>query len=160
MERVQNAINQTGLGTAKVKNPWPTVMERGVTTEDILQPPKDYAGKVQEPIPFGVPLKNLRIAEKTKLASALGSEKLAEANYSKALKKVTEDYVEASKANYRNLKNDNCTLFACCTIGMLAQNPKLLPEGIRVELFNLTESTGGQPGTLSVKAATDDDKKF
>ncbi|GAA4200853.1 hypothetical protein GCM10022252_54690 [Streptosporangium oxazolinicum] len=142
MAAVQAAIAKTKMTTAKLWNPWPDVVDDTVDIKTL----KAVAGggNVPEIIPDGRRFSDLKPTHLTTLGTEAGlGGPVTQGTFDEARQKIKSKYVATGRANYRELANANCTLFACCVIGMLAAQPKLLGSGVKVELLNLLDTTGG-----------------
>ncbi|MEO3808258.1 hypothetical protein ABGB17_04580 [Sphaerisporangium sp. B11E5] len=143
MAAVTAAVGKTSMVTAKVWNPWDHVMETGVTTAEL------QANAVRGLVPDIIHDSDTFASIKPVLRSHYGAEAgldgpLTEANFAEAKAALRKKYVRAGCRQYKNLPSGNCTLFACCVIGMLADQPDLLGPGVKVELVNLVDRKGGE----------------
>ncbi|TMR90587.1 hypothetical protein [Nonomuraea basaltis] len=143
MKRVQEAIDKTGMASALLWNPWKGLMENADDLDEIKTPAG--GGQVPEIIPIGKTYQDYAhsAVSRTKVTVAAKVDVLTPQNFDQVVIKLKDRYVEVGRTNFADLKSANCTLFACCVIGMLATTPQLLGPGVRVELFSLVESTGG-----------------
>ncbi|WP_147269010.1 hypothetical protein [Sphaerisporangium album] len=156
MTAVQTAINKTKMTTALVWNPWPGVMEQGVTTEAIKSPAK--SGQVPEIIGEGQTLGDFMSPVLISFGSTLGlGGPVTQNTFDEARKRAKARYVTMGRTFYKEFASGNCTLFACAIIGMLSEQPKLLGPGVKVELLNLlnTEGGGGHAYVVVGRAAGD-----
>ncbi|MCW2882030.1 MAG: hypothetical protein JWQ95_6130 [Sphaerisporangium sp.] len=142
MSAVQAAIAKTKMATAKLWNPWPQVLGDDVDIRTLKV--AAGGGSVPEIIPDGQRFSELKAVHLARMGTEAGlGEPVTEATFSEAREKLRHKYVATGRANYRGLVSANCTLFACCVIGMLADQPKLLGSGVKVELLNFLDTTGG-----------------
>ncbi|MBN6056814.1 hypothetical protein JYK22_33110, partial [Nonomuraea sp. RK-328] len=155
MQNVQAAIEKTKMATAKLWNPWETVVEVGVDINKIKTPAG--GGQVPETIPLGRTFADYGGVKLKLLAKSVDVETPTEQNFADIALKLKDKYVEVGRTNYRALTGANCTLFACCVIGMLANEPQLLGKGVKVELFSLIESTGASGHAYVVVGRADCD---
>lgn len=142
MAAVQTAIGKTKMTTAKLWNPWPQLLD-----DDVVIKRLEVAaggGNVPEIIPDGQRFSDLKPVRLSVIGREAGlGGPVTESTFAEAREKIKSKYVATGRANYRGLASANCTLFACCVIGMLADQPKLLGSGVKVELINFRDTTGG-----------------
>lgn len=139
MTAIQKMITGTGMATAKLWNAYPRIVEQGIDLRSIEAPATSTSVTVTEVLPDGQPFD--RISKKrliaAKYALSLPGFVTAE-NVADVRQRLRHRYVNTGAVNYIRLPSGNCTLFACCVIGMLAANPGLGGNpGPRVELFNV-----------------------
>lgn len=141
MTAVQEAIAKTAMPAARLWNPWPSVLEPGVNIATLKA--AAGGGKVTEIIPDSVTIDQIPGVRRILLGTVakLGG-KLDAGNIGEARNRLKKQYVQTGMANYADLASGNCTLFACCVIGMLAHQPAILGPGVKVELFNLDDGDG------------------
>lgn len=160
MAAVQEALKRTKMVTAKVWNPWPDgVADKDVDLAAITAPVG--SSSVPEVLPDNQVFSELKRAQLISLGAAagLGGAVTAE-NLAEAKKALRKKYVQVGRANYRSLESANCTLFACCVIGMLADQPNLLGRDVKVELLNLPDLGGGGHAYVVVGRADGDYKNL
>ncbi|NUW32998.1 hypothetical protein HTZ77_16365 [Nonomuraea sp. SMC257] len=155
MQRVQTAIEKTRMATAKLWNPWETVVEKGVEINKIKAPAG--GGQVPETIPPSRAFTDYGSLKLRLLAKSVDIDTPTAQNFADIALKLKDKYVEVGRTNYRTLDSANCTLFACCVLGMLADDSRLLGKGVKVELFNLVESTGASGHAYVVVGRADGD---
>src|SRR5260370_37184741 len=142
MEAVQGATEQTGLSTAKVWNPWTSVLDERVSTKDVVAAVGSVA--VPDVIADGRTFTSLRGVEKIAFGSAARLDgPVTASNFGEARQRLRRAYLEVGAASYKKLAGANCTLFACSAIGLLADQVGLVPPGTVVELFNLLGASSG-----------------
>jgi hypothetical protein len=141
MIAVREAIAKTAMPAAGLWNPWPSIVETGVSIDKLKA--AAGGGKVPEVIPDGVTIDQIPTVRRillggvAKLGGAVTGDNIGEAR-----SRLAKLYVQTGMANYAGLASGNCTLFACCVIGMLARQPAVLGPGVKVELFNLDDGDG------------------
>ncbi|MFC6085893.1 hypothetical protein [Sphaerisporangium aureirubrum] len=142
MAAVHAAIAATTMPRALVWNPWKHVAEDGVDLLALSAPAQ--RGTVPDTIPDNREFSAIKAVQLSQLGAEAGYDgPVTEHTFADAKQRLRSKYVAAGRARYANLASGNCTLFACCVIGMLADQPRLLGPGVRVELFNLADTTGG-----------------
>ncbi|MEV8637427.1 hypothetical protein AB0395_37885 [Streptosporangium sp. NPDC051023] len=143
MAAVQAALGRTQMTTAKLWNPWTHVVEDGVDIKELQAPAR--RGEVPDIILDGQKFSDLKAVHLGPLGEAAGlGGPVTEATFDRARTELKKRYVAAGRAKYKTLASANCTLFACCVIGMFADQPELLGPGVKVELVNILDKTGGQ----------------
>ncbi|MEU9889706.1 hypothetical protein [Sphaerisporangium sp. NPDC051011] len=158
MSAVHIAINKTKMATAKVWNPWTSVCESGVNIDSIKT--AAGGGQVPEIIRDEQTISDIKPVVLRSLGSDLGfNEPVNQSTFEEARKRARNKYVSVGRANYRSLASGNCTLFACCVIGMLAAQPALLGPGVKVELLNLVDTEGGSGHAYVVVGRAEGDVK-
>jgi hypothetical protein len=142
MDAIQGAIDKTGLATAKVWNPWNSVLDEQVSTKEVVASVGSSA--VPDVISDSRQFASLRGVEKTAFGTAaqLGGPVTPD-NFADAKKRLRRAYLQVGAASYKNLAGANCTLFACAVIGMLADQAAIIPDGTTVELLNLLGAGSG-----------------
>jgi hypothetical protein len=141
MAAVQLAIVKTKMPVAKLWNVWSSVLEGGVDVSALKT--AAGGGKVTEVIPDSVTIDQIPNVRRILLGSVakLGGPVTA-SNIGEARERLKKQYVQTGMANFAALPSGNCTLFACCVIGMLARQPDVLGPGVKVELFNIDDGDG------------------
>ncbi|WP_449064534.1 hypothetical protein [Planomonospora algeriensis] len=142
MAAVQAALDQTPMTTARLWNPWPQVVDDSLDIKALQAPAR--RGEVPDIIADGTTFATLKPVHRAPLGQAAGLDgPVTEATFDQARAELKRRYVAAGRAKYRTLTDGNCTLLACCVIGMLADRPELLGPGVTVELVNIVDTTGG-----------------
>ncbi|GII78070.1 hypothetical protein Sru01_30520 [Sphaerisporangium rufum] len=158
MSAVQAAITNTKMAGAKLWNAWPQLIETGVKQAERSAPAG--GGNVPEIIPDGRSFDQIKKVHLRTLGDAAGlGGPVTAGNLAEARRRLRDQYVAAGRANYKGLLGGNCTLFACCVIGMLADQPDLLGKGVKVEVLNLLDTTGGSGHAYVVVGRADGDVK-
>ncbi|GAA3080973.1 hypothetical protein [Streptosporangium carneum] len=143
MAAVQAALDMTPLATAKVWNPWRHVVDSSLDVADLEAPAK--RGEVPDIIADGKTFADLKAVQLGNLGAAAGLDgPVTGATFERARVELRKRYVAAGRAKYQTATSANCTLFACCVIGMFADRPDLLGPGVTVELVNILATVGGQ----------------
>jgi hypothetical protein len=156
MAAVHQAIGNTTMPTAKVWNAWKRLLEDGVDIKTLEAVAK--VGTVPNIIPDGRQFAAIKPVQLSRLGAEAGLDGPVTANtFGQAKLTLKNKYVRAGRAQYSTLDSGNCTLFACCVIGMLADQPRLLGPGVKVELVNIVDTTGGGGHAFVVVGRADGD---
>ena len=147
MSTLQEALGGTAIAKAKVWNPWDLACEDGVNLDEVQGTASLTAAPttISEDATFaGLKLvtKSAYVARYRELSKSMDVELTSE-TFGAARVLLKTGYLQWGRANWKGVKNANCTYFAGVTIGFLSDNIKLVPEGATVEQFNLLASGEG-----------------
>ncbi len=176
MKAIQDAIDGSRLAGCKLWNPWEKVYEKGLEVSKIKATPgltaapltipetATYAG-IKEKAALDLRKYKARFNE---LKGIKEDDKLVDVtadNFDEVRLLLKKGYLEWGRTNYSGFTAGNCTYIAGVTVGWLAENTRLVPEGARVEQFNLApggeghafvvigRASGSTPGTISTWGA-------
>ncbi|TDD59209.1 hypothetical protein [Actinomadura rubrisoli] len=167
MKAIQDAIEGSKLATCKIWNLWEKVCEKGLEVSKVKASPGLTAAPltIPESATFaktkGLDLRKYK-ARYNELSGIKDADALVDVtadNFDEVRVLLKKGYLQWGRTNYSGFTGGNCTYIAGITVGWLAENTKLLPEGVRVEQFNLAPGGEGHAFVVVGRASGSDPAK-